>query len=109
MILSNNQLEYFNPVKAIKWILTSNDYENDNDIKRINKLIDLIYKESSQNSIEIIKKYINDLNDLIKLTSNKRILTPLFTVRNCLIKQACNLALNNIKTLEDLDIEYAFF
>lgn len=109
LLLANSKYKGFNPIKAVKWILTSNDYSSEKDVKRLNKLIEFIYSKASKSTLDYMKSTIQEFSRFTKLTNNKMILTPLFTSRNQLIRKACVLALNNVKSIEELDLEADYF
>lgn len=101
--------EYKNYLIAIKWILSSGNYETKNDLETVIKTITKIYKNTNREKSDCLKVTIEYFNEYIKLTRNKTILTLIYNYRNELIICCGKNIIKNSQNITELESCFSYF
>ncbi|MCH5171830.1 MAG: DUF4433 domain-containing protein [Erysipelotrichales bacterium] len=91
--------------EGVKWLLLSEQYE----FKQIKNAIDILYENTNHQLEKDVKLAIKWFNEIIKLTRNSKILTPVYGYRNELITNYAKKIINNSNTLKELETAFIYF
>lgn len=105
IFLANPKLKNYH--MAIKWLLFSEKYEKKLD--ELREAIKIIYKNTDLNDITSLKLVINNFNEYIRLTKNKKILELVDKYRNVLVYECGKLVVKRSKTIDELNKNYNYF
>ncbi len=106
LIESEDKCDIF---EGIKWLLSSEEFESKREVDRIKNSISILYKKTNQQLEKDVKLTIRLFNEIIKLTKNSKILTPIFDRRNELINNYARKIISESKTLQELETGFEYF